>query len=165
MRFPLIVAASLALAACSADPSGTAEQAEEDTMDFSVDEQTGETRSTITTQDGTATMQSGPNVQARLPLGFDVYPGASVVSVTNIDSNGERGSLVTLESSDTPDKIAEYYSTKAESAGLGIAMDLKAGTSRSLAGEGPGGASFSLHAVEKGSATDVQLMVSEGPGA
>ena len=165
MRYASIIAASFVLAACSSEPSGTAENGEGERMQYSVDEQTGETRATITTQDGTASMQTGPNVQARLPLGFDVYPGATVVSATNIDSDGEKGSLVMLESGDTPDQVADYYKTKAEAAGLEIKMDMKAGASRSLAGEGPGGASFSVNAGEQGSATSVQLMVSEGSGS
>ncbi|ABC63865.1 hypothetical protein [Erythrobacter litoralis] len=164
MRIVLPVIAALALAACGSETSGTLEGEDGERMDYSVDENSGETNATITTEDGTATMQTGPNVRARLPLGFKVYPGATVLSATNIDSDGEKGSLVMMETNATPDEIIAYYKAEAEAAGIDIKMDMTTGESRALAGEGASGASFSVNAGEQGSATSVQLMVSEGSG-
>lgn len=164
MRVLVLTTAALALAACGSETSGTFESGDGGRGEYTVDTEGGDTTATITTEDGTATMQTGPNVKADLPLGFTVYPDATVLSTTNINAEGEKGSMVMMESSDSAQEIAEFYREKAEDAGIEIQMDMTINDGKMLAGEGPGGISFSINASPQGSATSAQLMVSEGSG-
>lgn len=164
MRFVLLTATALTLAACGSETSGTFEGEDGERGSYTVDSDSGETTATITTEDGTATMQTGANVKADLPLGFTVYPGATVLSATNIDSEGEKGSMVMMESSDDPGEIAAFYKKQAEAAGIDIQMDMTVNDGKMLAGEGEDGETFSINATPGDDKTSAQLLVSEGLG-
>lgn len=157
MRFVLPIAATIALAACSSEKSDTFETEDGEKGEYTVNSDDGGMNATITTKDGTATMQSGENVKADLPLGFTVYPGATVVSATNVDGGGTKGSLVMMETDEAPDKVAAFYRKQAEAAGINIEMEMTINGGEMIGGKGDGGKMFSLNTTNNDGKTGIQL--------
>lgn len=157
MRLVLPIIATLALAACSSEKSGTFETGDGGKGEYTVDSDDGGMNATITTEDGTATMQSGENVKADLPAGFTVYPGATVVSATNVDATGTKGSMVMMETTDAPDKVASFYRKQAEAAGIKIEMEMTINGGKLIGGKGEDGKMFSLNATSNDGKTGIQL--------
>lgn len=164
MRYPILIAAACALAACGSEKSGTFETEDGETGEYSVDADDGGATATITTDDGTASFQSGPGVKAKLPDGFTIFPGAKTLSSTNITNDDGVGTMVTLQAEADPDQFASFYRNQAERAGIEIEMEMTINDGKMLAGKGENGKSFSLMATpdEEGGTTTAQLMVSEG---
>ncbi|MBD3728839.1 MAG: hypothetical protein IE933_03960 [Sphingomonadales bacterium] len=151
-------AAVLLLAACGSKSENS----------YSVDDKTGDSNATITTDDGTVSMQSGANVPVKLPRGFKLYPGAKVVSNTTIQQESGSGALVIMESGDTPQEMADYYRAQAESAGIEVKLQLSTDAGRMIAGESKDGVAFSFNA-NRGEGSDAgktsaQLMIGSKPG-
>lgn len=157
MRLILPAVATLALAACSSEKSGTFETDDGDKGEYTVDGDEGGVKASITTEDGTATMQSGENVKADLPAGFTVYPGAKVVSATNVDGGGSKGSLVMMETGDSPDKVTDFYRKQAEAAGIKIEMEMSINGGKMIGGKGEGGKMFTLNTTDNDGTTGIQL--------
>ncbi|UIP07933.1 hypothetical protein LY632_05920 [Erythrobacter sp. SDW2] len=162
MRLVLPIAAAIALAACSSEKSGSFETEGGERGEYTVDSIDGGMNATITTKDGTATMQSGENVKADLPDGFTVYPGAKVVSATNVDSPESKGSLLMMETSDSPDKVAAFYRKQAEAAGIKIEMEMTVNGGKMIGGKGPDERVFSLNTTNNDGKTGIQLTVGQG---
>ncbi|WP_284126023.1 hypothetical protein [Parerythrobacter aestuarii] len=164
MRIATIATASLALAlaACGSENSGTFETEDGEQGEYTVDSDGDGMNATITTEEGTATMRSGENVKADLPDGYTIYPGAKVVSVTNVDGTGHKGSLVMMESADSPDKIASFYKKQAEAAGIKIEMEMTINGGKMLAGKGEGDRIFSINTTNNDGTTGIQLTVGQG---
>lgn len=157
MRPILPIAAMIALAACSSEKSGTFETEGGEKGEYTVNSDDGGMNATITTKDGTATMQSGENVKASLPDGFTVYPGATVVTATNVDAGGTKGSLVMMETGDSPEKVAAFYRKQAEAAGIKIEMEMTVNGGKMIGGKGEGGRMFSLNTTTNDGKTGIQL--------
>ena len=159
--FVTVLGAALLLSACGSEKSGTFETEDADTGEYTVDSDGEGMNATIKTGDGTATMQSGENVKADLPDGFTVYPGAKVVSVTNVNGPGNKGSLVMMETSDAPDKVAEFYLKQAKAAGIEIQMEMSINGGKILGGKGEGDRMFSLNVTNNDGTTGIQLTVGQ----
>lgn len=126
---------------------------------FSVDTENGVTTSEITTEDGTARMESGAGVKARLPDGFSVMPGASTVSSSNITTEQGSGSMTMMEIDKSADEVIAFYRKQAEAAGVKIQLEMNSDGTRVIGGEGKDGLAFSLTATEADGKTSAQLMV------
>lgn len=159
MRLILAAAAAIALTACGSEQSGTFEGEDGETGTYSVDEDDGVTRAEIKTSDGTAKMESGAGVTAKLPAGFSIFPGAKVVTTTNISSGDGSGTLVSLTSTEAPEKLVSHYKKQAEAAGIDIQMEMKTEDGTMIAGEGKNGTGFSFTASKTDEGTSATLMV------
>ena len=159
MRFALITAATLALAACGSEKSGTVEDADGNEARYSIDEEAGVTRSEITTEEGTARMESGAGVKANLPKGFSMMPGASVVSASNITTEQGSGSMTMLEVAKPAADVIAHFRKQAEAAGIKIQLEMNNEGTRMIGGEGKDGLTFSLTATEAEGKTSAQLMI------
>ena len=147
MRAVVISAAILALAGCGSDDSDTIET-EDGEVTYTVDDDGGAVNATITNADGeTVVVQSGEAAAANLPDGFTLYPGAKVVSSTNVSSGGSSGAMVALESAATPEQIVAFYREEAEAAGIEIKMEMKANEAQIVSGESASGLVFSINAA------------------
>tara|TARA_A100001391_G_scaffold7621_6_gene4943 strand:- start:26351 stop:26845 length:495 start_codon:yes stop_codon:yes gene_type:complete len=146
MRAVVISAAVLALTACGSDDSDTIET-EDGEVAYDVDQDSGEVNATITNADGeTVTIQSGEGAASSLPDGFTLYPGAKVVSSTNVSAGSGSGALVQLQSSAEPEEIVAFYRKEAEAAGIEIKMEMKANEAQIVSGESGDGLVFSINA-------------------
>ncbi|MEO1729956.1 MAG: hypothetical protein AAFR64_04390 [Pseudomonadota bacterium] len=163
MRFALKTIAPLALigalGACGSESSGTFSGEDGETGEYTIDRETGETSATIETAEGTATLRSGADVPVDLPAGFDVYPGATVVTNTVVNQGTGSGALVTMSSADSPADIAAYYKAQAVEAGVEIQMEMVTNGGQILGGESADGLTFSMIASPGEEATTVQLTV------
>ncbi|MEM7690188.1 MAG: hypothetical protein AAF291_14310 [Pseudomonadota bacterium] len=147
------------LAACGSQQSGTIEGDDGETGEYTIDTATGEATATIETEDGTATLRSGSNVPVDLPAGFTVYPGANVVSNTVVRQAGGSGNLLTMQSGDSPEKLAEFYKSQAESAGVKIEMEMATNGAQIIGGQSDDGLTFSIMASPTEDGTTAQLTV------
>jgi hypothetical protein len=159
MRFVLMAAATFTLAACGSDTSGTVEDADGNEARYSIDEEGGVTTSQITTEDGTARMESGAGVTAKLPAGFSVMPGANVLTASNITTEEGSGSLTMLEIDKPATDVIAHYRNQAEGAGVKIQLEMNNDGTRMIGGEGKDGLTFSLTTTEADGKTSAQLMI------
>jgi hypothetical protein len=121
MRY-LILAPALLLAACgSNDKTVTIKGDDGKDMTMTVGEDDGTT--TIKTEDGEAVIRQGV-AGAKFPAFAPQYPGSLVTASANFSGkDNESGSMVTQETTDTPDKVMAFYKGKLTEAGMKIAME------------------------------------------
>ncbi|MXO90770.1 hypothetical protein [Pontixanthobacter aquaemixtae] len=163
MKRIIFAAASMALvSACGSERSGSYETDNGEKVEYSVDTSSGETNATIETEDGTAKIRSGADVEVDLPDGFSLYPGAKVVTNTTFNQADGKGSMIIFTSGDKAADIVSYYRKQAEAAGVKIEMEMKTAQGTMLAGKGEGDKVFSVNANEKDGETTAQMMVGEG---
>ena len=164
MRATLAITGALVLtlSACSSEETYTLEGEDGETGEFTIDADSGESNFSIETEDGTMVMRSGSDVPVDLPGGFNVYPGAKVVSNTTVNQAGGSGSLVTMSSKDSPEEVAAYYKSQAESAGIKIQMQMSTNGMQMAGGESEDGLTFSIMASPEDDGTTAQLTVGRG---
>ena len=72
------------------------------------------------------------------------------------------GQIITFESEDAPDDIADFYRKQAEKAGFAINMDFKVDGDRLLTAQAPDGRTFSMNTETAADLTEVSLSISGG---
>ena len=153
MKFAAILslgAATLALAACgsSGDGEGDASGA-----DYEQSYDTGA---------GTATVSTGGEISVDLPLGFETYPGAQVLTSVKLNNPGLRGNTVYMETDDSVQEVTDFYRAQAEAQGIEINMETVSAGTTLLAGQVENQSGFNMMAtVGDEGRTTVQLTVSE----
>ena len=159
MRKLLAIGGTFALAACGGGDTNTIET-EDGTAEYTVDGADGDAEIRLTDNDGNETViVSGSDVEADLPDGFTIYPGASIVSNTVMSGADGEGMMVSLNSSASPEELAAHYRSEAEAAGFEIQMEMKAGDALIIGGEGPDNSFFSLNASTHGDESTAMLIV------
>ncbi len=98
---------------------------------------------------------------ARLPAAIPVYPRGAVLEAAGTDRPGCRLRVVNFLTPVTLDDVADFYWTRARSAGYAAQHRIETGD-RVLSGKGRGGASFILYARERDGMTEVDLVTSGG---
>ena len=161
-----IAAPALALAACSSsdDSSENATTISGDGYELTIDGDDNDASMVITGPDGEATFESGSGVEPNLPDGWSVYPGASVQSAINVDSEGEAGTMVVMQVEADVDDVIEHYREEAEATDHEIQMELTTANARIIGGKGPDGSAFSASVApgaEDGPVT-IQLTIGKG---
>jgi len=151
------------LGACNSGESGTVTGADGETVDYAVEGDGEQAEVRITGADGEAVVINTNSDSAVLPLGFTLYPGASLVSNSQIATNDGKGSVLYQTTADSPAEVAAFYRRQAEAAGIAIAMQTTTGTSQTLAGEEANGNTFMMTASTTEEGTGVQLMIGEKP--
>ncbi len=159
-RSALIIAITVLLSACGSDASG--DQAEA-TGEYAIDTETGEARMTIETENGSSTVRSGENVPVELPDGFSVYPGAAVINNTNFKDAETYGSMLVMETQDSPEDVAAFYRKQAEDAGIPIEFEMDSEGAQILGGKDGTGRTITLNATPEADATMAQLLVGFDP--
>lgn len=117
----------------------------------------------IDTPGGEAKVVTGADVRPDLPPGIAVYPGAKVVSVSNVGLDGKSGgAVVSMETGDAPDKVVSWYRDAAGSAGYKIDASLQTGGLTVLSGRADHGGEFSVTATKREGGSSVQLLAGNG---
>lgn len=155
----LAATASLALAACGSETSGTIEGEDGETAEYTIDRSSGEMNATITTDEGTATVRSGTDIPVDLPDGFSLYPGATVVNNTTFAQGDAGGSMIMFQSEDSPEEVATFYRKQAEDAGIDIEFEMNANGGRMFGGKDEDGRTVTVNASESDGMTTAQLTV------
>ena len=159
IALPLAFFLALGLAACGSEQTGTFDDGQGGEGTYRVDEENGVTTSEITTEEGTARMESGSGVKAKLPEGFAIMPGANVVSASNISTGQGSGSMTMMEIEKPAEEVVAFYRKQAEAAGVKIQLEMNSDGTRMIGGEGKGDLTFSLTATESDGKTSAQLMI------
>lgn len=160
-KLALAIGGTLLLAACGSGDEGTI-QTEDGEVAYDIDQSGEETNVTITAEDGSTVVANSGSGTADFPAGFSLYPGATVVSSMVINANDGAGSMITVQSSATPEELAAHYRREAEAAGITIAMNATVNGSVMINGEGANGRTFSFSASPNGDGTSGQLIVGMG---
>ncbi len=162
-RICCLISASMMVANCGPGAADGDSGNARETGTFGFDPESGETFASIDTGDGIATMRSGENVPAVLPVGFSVFPDANVINSTQVvrgeGENAVRVVLIVMESTASPAQMAEFYRRQAAAAGIAPELELATESGHMIAGRALGGSSFSFNAIREGGVTDAQLMV------
>ena len=118
---------------------------------------------TFKTPDGeTVTIAERKGESASWPEGFSPYPDAQVVSDMSMGTDDATDQIITFESEDAPDDIADFYRGQAEKAGFAINMDFKVDGDRLLTAQAPDGRTFSMNTETAADLTEVSLSISGG---
>ncbi len=148
------------LAACGGPGEGSFTNEDGETVDYDIDSSGEESTFTMRGDDGEEIeINTGTSVEADLPGGFTLYPGATVVSTSNVSVNEGKGTIVFMTSSDSPAELADFYKAQAEAAGIAINMENTSATSKMIAGQNEAGDSFTISANATDGGSSAQLMV------
>lgn len=160
----ILTGAVMLLAACSSEKSGTITTPEGESADYTIDEASGETRMTITTDKGEATMRSGAGVPVKLPDGFTLYPGSNVVSNTVVNQPDGAGTMVVFEAPGEAAAIIDHFKQAATKAGYAIELEATMNETMMLSGKRKeSGASFMVSTGAKvDGKTSGQLVIGNG---
>ncbi|MFC4254827.1 hypothetical protein GRI97_05280 [Altererythrobacter xixiisoli] len=137
----------LLLAGCGSENTQTI-RTEDGDVTQTVSQNGGTTTIKTTGPDGEVMeLQTNTGSAVKLPNGYTLYPGASVISNSTMDHGVEEGTMVVMQSRDTPEKISAFYRKQAEAIGIRIVSEARANETVMLAGEGNDGAIFSVNAT------------------
>jgi hypothetical protein len=157
-----VATTALLLSACGSEPDDDNASAKAES--YSMETEGGGMKATVTTEDGTATVRSGPGTKPNLPDGFTIYPGSTIVSTANVSQNGEDGSMTMFETSDSADKVIDFYRKQAEAAGFKIESEATVNDAKMIGGEGADKSSFMLNVTPAEGKTTAQLVVGKPSG-
>ncbi len=146
------VVASLALAACSKERSGTFTDDEGNVTEYTVDGDNENSTVEIKSDDGNMTINAGKDVTANLPDGVTTYPGAKILSSANMNSSEDSkgGAMVQMETPDSKDKIVKYYKDSFKAKGIDVETEVTADKMSMMAGKAKDGTVVSVMVNEAG---------------
>ena len=153
----------LALAACG-ESEATSVISADGTTEYEVSGTGEDNRARMSDAEGNeavVTVGSGATDKLGLPDGYALYPGAEVESSTTFNGSQGSGVMVTFAADAPPQELVEYYRKQATSAGVEIDTNARTGEERLIAGEGPGGLSFSLQTSADGSGSTGILVIAQ----
>lgn len=149
--------AVLSLAACS-DSVSPPPPRETPAASYGSHSGSGEVRARIVPPGESAvTLRSGPRVPIRLPPGFTLYPGATVLTNTRVERGGVERTLVRFQTSATLDILVEFYQAQASRAGASLSLGLAGRDHASIGGKLRSGTVFALSARRMGGKTRAEL--------
>ncbi len=165
MKKLVLLVSCAALAACGSEQSGTFQTEDGETGTYTVDQSDGEGSISVKTDDGEFTMQSGADVDAELPEGFSLYPGATVLSNSKI-SHSEGSNVSVMMSTDaTAEEVLAFYRPQIYAAGIEVKTEFKNQGSTMIGGDDGAGNTIVLN-VSPGNdgMTAVNLALSKANG-
>jgi major membrane immunogen (membrane-anchored lipoprotein) len=163
MKFVPLFVFALLIAGCGGKETSTVTlpDGKGGSTKISANDEDGRSEATITGADGkSVTMTSDVN-DAKLPAFAPQYPGSEITSATNIATSGEGAmQTVTMTSSDSTEKVMEFYKASVTSAGMPIGMSMTIdGTGSMQAGKGEKLPSVLVSAAPKDGKTEVTLIL------
>lgn len=159
-----VSAAVLLLAGCGGpDAEGTIETEDGD-VQYSADLDGDDVSIDMTGPDGEQVrVRSGAEARGDLPDGFSVYPDATIVTSTQVNSSDGSGTLIVMTTDASPAEVIAFYRNQAEAAGVTIANEANMNGVMLIGGEGPDGVAFTASASPGGDGqTSIQLSAGKG---
>lgn len=99
------------------------------------------------------------NGKVELPAGYDVYPGAKVITNGKLGNAQSTDYNVVMEAADTPEKVIAYYTKQAAAGGFPAPTATKDGDTQSLMARTDSGNIFSLTAFPQDGKTSATLFL------
>ncbi len=149
------LAALLALAACGSEKAErTITTSDVSTLSVKRGDSASEAKITATNAEGTATMTTGGAGQWPAAAADYVppYPGGAVTASFAGSSKGASGGMVTFTTTDSPEKVVDFYKAQAANAGLGDVSNIDIN----------GAKIFAAKDKATGRSVSIQATVSEG---
>lgn len=116
----------------------------------------------VTTTQGTAVFagKAGTTLPADFPKDIPIYPGVKITGAVSSTAPGSPGYMLTMETSDTTGKVADFY--RAKLSGWKRLLDMTSGAGHMLVLESPEGKeSLTLIVSQSGGRTAISLTVGE----
>lgn len=158
------IALLVALPACGGDSGeGTITTEDGETISYDIDSADQKTSINISSEsgDGQLKLEAGPDVNADMPQGFVLYPGAKVVSQARMDNDRVKNHTVTMRTSDEPQKVLADLRGQAEAAGITIKTTMETEKFSMLSGEGENGRKVIINVNREDGGTIANLSVVE----
>lgn len=159
-RFAIVAGVAL-LGACGSEQSGTVETPE-GTVEYSTTQNGAESTFTAKTEEGEVKIASGSGQDVKMPDGFSLYPGATVVTSSTVSHDEGSGVRVIMSTPASPLQVAEFYRKQAKAAGIANLSEATQGGQLNLVGENDDGTSFAVSATGGQGTTSVTLIVNKG---
>lgn len=157
-----LAASSLAMAACGSEVSGEFTNEDGETGEYTIGQSSGGTNVSVETDEGSATVRSGVDIQADFPDGYSLIGEAQVVSNTLMDGPEGTGVMVVFLTEKAPSEVIDFYRAEAEAAGVEIEVETNVSGSNVLAGKSASGTQFAISAIPTDNGTTGQLSVMNG---
>ena len=154
-KMVMVSVISLLLAACNSSDTGASPDGGDDTQ-VRVNGDDGKEALTVSV---------GADLAVDMPKGYTLYPGANVITKSNVDQGDSTALVVVMSSKDSPEKLASFYRKQAEAAGVEFSMEDTSEGAQTLMGKGPDDTVFSLSALADESGTTAQLTVGVAKGS
>lgn len=162
-------AALLTLSACGGNGrEGTIAGENGEKVDYKVEESGGgDANVEIKTKDGNLSITSGDEAaDGAMPGGLAAYPGAKVVSRMNMTSSGDKGegsgSMVTLETSDSSDKVVAFYKDQLKTQGVTVESEMSTPDLVMLVGKTKSGEAVQVMASKADGKMSIVLTAGKG---
>ena len=163
MKRYFVAVIMLGLTACG-DSEANSVTLPDGTTEYEVSGAGDDTRVRMSDAEGNEAVFTGGSDAAGeldLPDGYALYPGAEVETSTTFNGSQGSGVMVTFATDASSQELVEHYREQATSAGVEIDTDARTGDDRMIAGEGPGGLSFSLQTSADDSGSTGILVISQ----
>lgn len=153
-----LVAASLALAACSSEREGTFETDEGGGGTITIND--GETSTmTFSGEDGEElTVNIGGDIDTEFPAGFTLYRGASVTNTASMSGSNDDGRMIGIESEDPVGDVIAHYRREIEAAGYEVKAEMNAGGMRMMSAVNEQGQTVSVQVMEDDGGSTAHLI-------
>ena len=86
----------------------------------------------IKTKDGSFSLSADSGGDVKLPFGLKPFPGAEIKANVqmNQSAEGTSGSMISFETTSTPDKVIDFYTAQVKAAGFEITTEINSGETK-----------------------------------
>ena len=164
----LILPATLLIAACGGGDdeiaSGTFDDGEGNQGSYGVSGDDGNSETVIQSDRGEVRIASGDKAVKDLPMGIELYPGATVQTSMSGVGDGKSGAMVVLKTEDSVDEVMSFYRKQLKSKGIEVGTQIKSGDMQMIGGEWVDGEGFSVSATKSPEGGVTATIIAGGNG-
>lgn len=149
----LILPAILLVSACGGNDevaSGTFDDGEGGKGSYSISGDDDASETVIKSEDGEIRIATGSKAVKDLPMGIELYPGATVESSMTGMGDGKSGAMIVFSTTDDQDDVVEFYKDQMKDKGIKIATEVKAGDMQMIGGERDDGEGVNISITKDG---------------
>lgn len=158
---PIILLAS----ACGGNDevaSGTFDDGEGGKGSYSISGDDDASETVIKSEDGEIRIATGSKAVKDLPMGIELYPGATVESSMTGMGEGTSGAMVVFSTTDDQEDVVEFYKDQMKDKGIKIATEVKAGDMQMIGGERDDGEGINISITKDGSGGVTGTLIAGG---
>jgi len=126
-----------ALAACGGGNddeivSGTVTDGDGNETEYSVTKDGKKGDFSIKTKDGSFSLSADNDGDVKLPFGLKPFPGSEIKANVQMKQSveGTSGSMISFETTSTPDKVIDFYTAQVKAAGFEITTEINSGETK-----------------------------------
>ncbi|MEO9468856.1 hypothetical protein [Parasphingorhabdus sp.] len=149
----LILPAIFLVSACGGNDevaSGTFDDGEGGKGSYSISGDDDASETVIKSEDGEIRIATGSKAAKDLPMGIELYPGATVESSMTGMGDGKSGAMIVFSTTDDQDDVVEFYKDQLKAKGIKIGTEVKAGDMQMIGGERDDGEGVNISITKDG---------------